>query len=174
MAEDTNPAPTGDINPTGSGEQPPQQGSDIKPTEKPQEQPESVRKLQSDRDKAKANEQSLEERLSAVEQRDAIALRDTAIGDFLKENSKDYPDVEADDLEFATSPEEIKVLADRAQAKADKIRNKAMQDVQQVPETVMTAEEKAEALKTLEETAKTTGQSQFGKFLDLQAKQVKG
>lgn len=174
MAENNNPAPTGDDNPQGSGEEAPQQGSDIKPTETPQEQPDSVRKLQSDRDKARAKEQSLEERVANMEQRDAILARDQAIGEFLKENSKDYPDVEAEDLEFATSPEEIKELAQRSQAKADRIRNKAIEDVQRVPETAMTAEEKAEALKQLEDTTKQTGQSQFGKFLQIQSKKAKG
>ena len=176
MAEDVNPAPKTDPNPApalGSEDQPVKPGSDSNPTNNdPAPQPESHRKMQSERDKAKAEKQSFEERLAAMEDRDALAARDSAISSFLKKNGDKYKDVEAEDLEFATSPDEIEVLAKRSQAKADRIRNEALKSLKEVPEESLTAEEKAKALANLEKEVKP-GESKFGSFLNIQRKKVK-
>lgn len=181
MAEQVNPtAPDPAANPKpgdppakGSGDpavpEPKVTGSDPKPETPKGEQPEPQRKLQSERDKAKAEAKTTQEQLEELQEHVYGKEVETVLSSFLEQNSKKFPDVEMADLASAESLAEEHLVAEatRVQGRFDKVRNDALTKVQEVPEQEMTEAERAEALKKLEKQPDQPGQSRFGQFLNL-------
>ena len=87
---------------------------------------EDYQKLVSQRDKNFEESKSVAERLDAIEEQKA---RDTYIKEFLSENAEKYSYVEIDDLEFASTPEEVEALAKRIQDKGVKLEQKALEKI---------------------------------------------
>lgn len=166
MADDVNP---------DAGQQPedanPNMGDGIENSKGSDDgQPDAVRKLQSDRDRTKAENAKLQERLDALEGQVGMSAKNQAISEYLEANKDKYPDVDKNDLQYASSVEEIEELAKSSQARADRIRNKTLQDLQNVPADTLSQEEYDKQIAELEQEVEKTGKSGFAKFLDLKSK----
>lgn len=134
-------------------------------------QAEAYRKQQSRADKAESEKDELAQRLDFLETQAMIGMRDNAVKDFLKENGDKYPNVSTEDLvRFATSPDDLEDTAKYLQTKHDKTRESVLAAAREVPEESITAEQKAEELKKLEQS---NDPNRFSKFLKLQALKVR-
>lgn len=158
MAEQANPTGEPGTNPDGSSEEP-VTPTDTNPKGSGEEEPkgptDGERKLQSERDKLRARLDNLEG-FAAEQMREKIATT------FLQENKDKFPDVDVDDFALAESEEQLEELAKKAQDKADRIRNKALADVHNVPDDSLT-EDQAE--KELNELEKKPNRHSFQDFL---------
>lgn len=167
MAE-ANPTGDPDVNPNGSDDS---QGNplDTNPngSGQPIESNDPLRKLQSERDKERAKREELEARLEALEGVQGEQARDDAAKAFLAENKDKYGDVDVTDLAFATKPEDFETLAQKAQDRLDRVKNKALEDVHK-PQDVSLSEEDAD--KELKKLEKEPEPGAFGKFLSIRSR----
>lgn len=161
-----NNSDTADENVDKKTGQEPVTSKEDKSTASPTVAQDDVKNLVSQRDANFEKARTLEERLEAIE---AEKERDDYIDTFLKENGKDYKYVERDDLLSATSPDEVKATAKRIQAKAEKIEQKALENIKQVEVPApLTGNEKTERLEKLRKEADEGSTDAFGKMLDLE------
>ena len=56
--------------------------------------------------------------------------KEREIGEWFKDNGKDYPDVTQDDLMYASSPDELETIAKRTQQRITEAVEKKLQDVE--------------------------------------------
>lgn len=89
-----------------------------------------------------------------------LAWKDAA-NDFLSSNKQQYPDVELSDLESASSPEELKTIAEKTQDRINAAAQRRIQEEQKATAPEITPEQRESQLKE----AKKKGD--FDKFLKL-------
>lgn len=154
-------------------------GGSEEPTSKPgseqpeKNQPDATRKLQSERDRYRSENEKMSERLERLETSVLGKQVEDTFKGFLEDNKDKYPDVDTDDLRARAEgweTEHLEAAAKAAQAKADRIRNDALQRMKEVPEESLSPEEERKALEKLAKDKPTPGQSKFGSFLDLRRK----
>lgn len=134
-------------------------------------QAEAYRKQQSRADKAESDKDEMAERLNFLEAQAMIGMRDSAVKEFLSENSNKYPNVSTDDLvRFASSPDDLEDTAKYLQKKHDETKESVLAAAREVPEESITAEQKAKELKELEQS---NDPNRFSKFLRLQSLKVR-
>lgn len=122
------------------------------------------RKMQSERDSSLNNSEDLESELDEVRQE---RERDKQISRFLRDNSDDYPDVQEEDLESATTKEEIKELAEKTQERFKVAEERALQKLQEVPSAPqMSKEDKEQKVQELIKRAEK-GEDVFDEWLEL-------
>lgn len=154
------------VEPSPEATQPEVQSVETPDTEEVKLSKHDYAKLVSQRDKNFDSAKTAEERLDAIE---AEKARDDYIKDFLKENKDTYEFVEADDLKSGTSPEEIKEIATRIQAKAELIKDKVKEQYNNVPSPQpLTGQAKTDHLNKLQEQAHSGDTSAFGKMLEVE------
>lgn len=158
---DANPTGEPAVNPTGSNEPAGEPtNTDTNGSGEPKGPSEAERKLQSERDKLRAE-------LEQVQQYQSQDMFEKAAKKFLKENAETFTDVEVEDLAFAQSEDDFEKLAKKAQDRLDRVRNKALQDVHQVPDDSLTDEEADKELEKLQgDNNKPRGS--FNDFLNVQ------
>lgn len=158
----------GVVNPTGSDEPTPNNGSE---QNKGNGQPDATRKLQSDRDQLRSENEKLKEQLDRIEGHIFNDKVEKDFGSFLKENADKYPDVDVEDMKTLAedlTPEALDAAAKKAQGKYDRIRNKALADAYNVPDTTLSAEEANKELDNLQKEDVKPGA--FGRFLDIRTR----
>lgn len=125
---------------------------------------EDYQKLISQRDKNFEDSRSVVERLDAIE---AEKARDTYIKEFLTENAEKYSFVEAEDLAFATTPEEVEALAKRIQDKGKKLEQKALENIKvDDGPPVQKPEDRLEELEKLKKQAQEGDSSAFERWVE--------
>ena len=159
---DANPSGDGTDNPAGSVDQLPNptDTNDNGSSTPPNGPTDAERKLQSERDQLRSKVEQLEG--FAFEQ-----MREKAVKRFLKENAESYPDVEVEDFAFAASEEDFEDLAKKAQDRMDRVKNKALKDVQNVPDDSLTDEQADKAIQDLR-GSEDKPRGSFGDFLNVQ------
>lgn len=169
--DDNNPANTP---PASSDEKPAttadNDGGQGSPAPVEDKQAEAYRKMQSEKDKTAAENGDLRETVEFLQQEAAERMKNKAIGDFLKENAEKYPDVTAEDLQFATSEEDLERIATHWQTKAAKQRQQVLADVRQVPDNSITETEKQ---KELDKLKTSNSPNRFLDYLRLEARPIK-
>jgi len=146
-----------------------------KPAEKPEDESktnvdpseQARRDQQSKKDKALAEKDDSNERLSFLEARENERMRDSFVNDLLTSEADKYPDVKANDplFKYATSEEEVVEIAKEIQNKVKTAEQEALSKVQAEPDQGLTDEEIAEKEKVMEEETQKTGKSNFIPFL---------
>ncbi len=127
---------------------------------------EANKNLTSQRDTNFSKSESLESRLDVIE---AEKERDSFIEKFLQDNKKKYSFVDVEDLLAGTSPSDIEAIAERVQAKAEKIEQKALENIKAPGEPKpLSKEEKSKKLNALKKSAQDGDSEAFGKMLELE------
>lgn len=85
-----------------------------------------------------------------IEQKRQEEARDEAISSFIDENKETYPDVTAEDLKLATSPEELSNLAKRVQSRVEDIRQNELSKMQASDMGTITPDEEQKLLDDLD------------------------
>ena len=120
--------------------------------------------LVSDRDKNFNNADNAE---NEVEDLRAEIARDKEISKFLRDNKDDYPDVLDEDLTDATSNAEIEAIAKTTQERFNKIEQRALEKLQNVPSPPpLTAEDKEQKVAALKERS-LKGEDTFEEMLEI-------
>lgn len=154
---DANPPVDAGVNPQGSDEQPVDTNDNLGSSNQPQGPSEAERKLQSERDKLRAE-------MEQLQGYQAQQMFEKAASSYLKDKASDYPDVEVEDLSTAISEDDFEKLAKKAQDRMDRVRNKALADVHNVPDDSLTPEQAEAELNKLEEKPDPQG---FQKYLNV-------
>ncbi len=95
-------------------------------------------------------------------------LKEREITKFLTSNKEKFPDVTADDLMIASSPEELETVATRQQRRVEDAVQKKLLEVQTASAPVLSPQERAAELKKLKDSP---GSGSFGRMLELQESQ---
>lgn len=142
--------------PAASGEQHVPEGYELIRTE-------DKNNLVSARDKANQENGAQGEFLQEI-------AKERAVGNFLKENSADYPDVTQDDLMnvFATNEEELKTEATRMQQRYEQVAQNRLKSMEKATAPTMSPADKAARLKALKDNP---SRSSFGEMVNLQTTQ---
>ncbi|CAB4155696.1 hypothetical protein UFOVP667_17 [uncultured Caudovirales phage] len=113
------------------------------------------------RDRANNTNSDLEDSVTDI-------LKEREINKFLKSNGEKFPDITADDLMQANSPEELETLAAKQQRRVEDAVQKKLLEVQKASAPVLSPEERATELKKLKENPSSQS---FGRMLELQESQ---
>jgi hypothetical protein len=125
---------------------------------------EDYQNLVSQRDKNFGNSKELEEQIQDLT---ATIEREKYVKKFLKENKDKYPDIEPEDLEGATSPEEVEAIAKDRQNIYVKAEQKALENLKNVPQQPqMTEDERAKKAEDLLKRAQA-GEDVFEEWANL-------
>jgi len=164
-----------DIVPTTDGDQPAGTGGD-QPAATPQ--PTSTlaatddktvtlseadyKNLIAQRDRANNTNQELEDSVTDI-------LKEREINKFLKGNAEKFPDVTADDLMLASSPDELEEIAARQQRRIEDAVQAKLLSTQKATAPVLSPQERAAELKKLKDSPDSNS---FGRMLELQESQT--
>lgn len=128
---------------------------------------EDYRNLVSQRDKNFSEKQSLEERVQQIENNQS---KGQFLDTWLQENTEKYPNVTREDLDMASSPDDVEAIARFAERKYEDAKQKALEEIQKVdaPQT-MTKEEFAEREQDLRKQADEGNTDAFDKWIQAQS-----
>lgn len=151
-----------DVKDTGNGSPAPVENN---------KQVEAYRKKQAEADGAKSELDAMREDMDFMSSIVSEQYREKVVGDFLKDNGEKYPNVTADDLKrFAGSVEDMEETAKYLEGRIKGSSQALLEEMRNVPEETLTADEKAKALKNLEAS---NDPNKFAKFLRLQATKIR-
>lgn len=164
-----------DIVPTTDGDQPAGTGGDQpaatpQPTSTPAATDDKTvtlseadyKNLIAQRDRANNTNQELEDSVTDI-------LKEREINKFLKGNAEKFPDVTADDLMLASSPDELEEIAARQQRRIEDAVQAKLLSTQKATAPVLSPQERAAELKKLKDSPDSNS---FGRMLELQESQT--
>ena len=96
-------------------------------------------------------------------------LKEREINKFLKGNAEKYPDVTADDLMIASSPDELEAVATKQQRRIEDAVQAKLLSTQKATAPVLSPQERAAELKKLKDSP---DKNSFGRMLELQESQT--
>lgn len=114
------------------------------------------------RDRANNTNQELEDSVTDI-------LKEREINKFLKGNAEKFPDVTADDLMLASSPDELEEIAARQQRRIEDAVQAKLLSTQKATAPVLSPQERAAELKKLKDSPDSNS---FGRMLELQESQT--
>lgn len=128
------------------------------------------RDQQSKKDKALSENDELTDRLSWLESREAEREKDTFVGSFLAENKDKYPNVTAEDLKFANTPEDVEAIAKHMQRRFQDQQQDALKSVRLAEDSPLSAEQFAKEAAELEKKTNSESRSTFGEWFSRKEK----
>lgn len=96
-------------------------------------------------------------------------LKEREINKFLTSNKEKFPDVTADDLMIASSPDELEAVATKQQRRIEDAVQAKLLSTQKATAPVLSPQERAAELEKLK---KNPGSGSFGRMLELQESQT--
>jgi len=167
MADENNPStqpPAEDSPEQKSDGQPAPKGDDGSSTPPIDTTEQARRDQQSKKDKANSSIDPKDDTMDFLLGREMEREREKYVSDFLTENKDKYPNLDAKDLRFANTPDDVKELADHLQNKYKTMQQEALSSVQ-ATDVELTPAQLKEAEKALEKESQTTNRSTFGAWL---------